>query len=878
MSANFDNLQRSYTEQLSDFEDRLVSHFDDEAVLAEIHVAIKGLLTKDGASEAVIREVLQKRLVSGDLRRESFELVQTMLDRILSENASTPALENEPPPQEEVPYVDTQVIVDDTPFTATAVIADDVPIELITAKQIQVGSVLRDRFLLQQQVVGGGSGLVYKALDQRLADAGDENTHVAIKLLPSGLSRNENALRALQQEVAKGRCLAHPNIVRFIDLDREDDLYFIVMEWLEGKSLISILDESTNKKIDLETTLDIIKQLSLALEYAHQRGVVHGDVNPGNVRVTPEGEVKLFDFGVARILQKEQDAQPDLDPHELGAKSPEYSSMQVLTGEDPVPADDVFSLGCLMYRLIAGYRVFGPRSAADAASEGMEPQQLPGLSDPQWLALKKALAYSRVPRFSSPAEFLAAFGVLPKSKPAAPPQPPPPPQSVPPSPPPQPAALAQSMPPPQPTQSVPPPQPTQSVPPSPPPQAAAPVQSPQPAPLVQPAPMVVVDEPMVARRFDIEPRRSPWRLATLGIILIASVAAGIKMDLLEKIEALIPLEALGTPTVLPQQQTTAPEEDDIATLQAPDEGEIATVQAPAKMAVDEPDAESIVDGPPVEDIFDEDLSEEIFAESAASETPVEPEIDFAALLPPTLTLGLAPAGQAASEVHLTLRENSDSATIDLMRMQNMLEPYSVLLEEVGFSGNRSPWEEGQYEIGNNGVATFEAGQSRVRTSISMRPDSLREADREVTIQVREIDNAESELARINLTLEDDDRRAYEASLPVNTVAFAVSEIFVSEADPAVQIDVIRFKPDNTAVEFSYVIGDINATAGEDYFPPGLPIVYFGPGQRTARILIPLVQDTDIEGAEVFALELLSTGPQVDPDIYQRIAVMIRDDD
>ena len=160
----------------------------------------------------------------------------------------------------------------------------------------------------------------------------------------------------------------------------------------------------------------------------------------------------------------------------------------------------------------------------------------------------------------------------------------------------------------------------------------------------------------------------------------------------------------------------------------------------------------------------------------------------------------------------------------------------------------------------------------------MRPDSLREADREVTIQVREIDNAESELARINLTLEDDDRRAYEASLPVNTVAFAVSEIFVSEADPAVQIDVIRFKPDNTAVEFSYVIGDINATAGEDYFPPGLPIVYFGPGQRTARILIPLVQDTDIEGGEVFALELLSTGPQVDPDIYQRIAVMIRDDD
>ena len=102
--------------------------------------------------------------------------------------------------------------------------------------------------------------------------------------------------------------------MRFIDLDREDDLYFIVMEWVEGKSLASILEESGSKKIDPETTMDIIRQVSLALEYAHKRGVVHGDVNPGNVRITPDGEVKLFDFGIARILQKEQDAQPEFDP------------------------------------------------------------------------------------------------------------------------------------------------------------------------------------------------------------------------------------------------------------------------------------------------------------------------------------------------------------------------------------------------------------------------------------------------------------------------------------------------------------------------------------------------------------------------------------
>ena len=292
MSANSDNLQRSYSDQLSDFENRLGSQFDDEAVLAEIHVAIKGLLLKNGASEAVIREVLQKRFASGDLRPESFELVQKMLDRILSENASTPPLDNNPATQEEVPYVDTEVIddttavADEAAYAATMVIGREEHAEQSTPRQVQVGSVLRDRFLLQHQVVGDGTGVVYRALDQRLAEAEDGDTHVAIKILPAELSDNEKALRALQQEVAKGRCLAHPNIVRCIDLDREDDLYFIVMEWLEGKSLATILDESGSKKIDPETTLDIIKQVSLALEYAHERGVVHGDVNPGNVRIT----------------------------------------------------------------------------------------------------------------------------------------------------------------------------------------------------------------------------------------------------------------------------------------------------------------------------------------------------------------------------------------------------------------------------------------------------------------------------------------------------------------------------------------------------------------------------------------------------------------
>ena len=294
--------------------------------------------------------------------------------------------------------------------------------------------------------------------------------------------------------------------------------------------------------------------------------------------------------------------------------------------------------------------------------------------------------------------------------------------------------------------------------------------------------------------------------------------------------------------------------------------------------VDDSASEALVEDILVEDFVDAELPEEMVADSLSTETPVEAEVEFAAILPATLTVGLAASGHNASEVDLTIREGTGATTIDLVRMTNILESYTVLLEEVGFSGNRSPWEEGRYSIANSGYVTFEAGQNRARTTIFVPSDSQRDPDREITIQVREVENAERALARIELKLEDDDQRTYEAGLPANTIGFAENQVFMWESHPAVQIDVIRFKPTNTAMEVSYFVDDVSATAGEDYFPPGLKIIYFAPGQRSARILIPLVQDSDPEADEAFALELVSDARYLDPDIYQRITVIIRDDD
>ena len=761
MSVNSDNLKRSNSEQLAEFKNRLESNMGDGKVLAKIKVVITGLLSNGGGSESRIRDILQKRFDSGDLRPEKFKLVQKMLDRILAEVVSTLPADSA------------------LPFNGVPAVAGAKPTEKIMVNGMQVGPVLAGRFLLQQQVFVGSMGVVFKAIDRRLAEDGDTTPNIGIKVLSSKLSRNDKAMRALQQEMAKGRCLTHKNIVRYIDLKREGDFYFIVMERLEGNSLQSILDESGTQKIHLIAAMDIVTQISRTLEFAHQRGIVHADVKPGNIMITPTGDAKLFDFGAARVRQKEQEVAPDNDADETGANPPAYSSMQVLTGEEPVPADDVFSLACLLYRLVAGYRVFGPRNAAEAAAEGMEPQKPKGLSETQWQALKKALAYSRVPRFASAAAFVAALDGVHGT------------------------------------------------------QAAPPVK----------------EETVIVEEHDDEPRRSPWRLAVLGIILIASVGVALQTDLLEKLEQLAPLDAFNTMRRLSEQLTAGSEPVSEMTQSVADEVPIATM-----------------------------LVGEFVDEPVEIETQVEPKIDFAALLPPTLTVGLAATDQFISEVDLTLREDSDAATLDLVRMNNILQSYSVQLKEVGFSGNQSPWESGQYQITNDGLIEFAAGQSRARTTISMRSDSRREPDQQVTIQIRETDDAGSELARIKIFLEDDDQRIFEAGMPQNTISFAVSQVSVREVDSAVQIDVLRYHTDNSAIEVSYAIRDVTATAGEDYFPPEMSVVKFGRGQRSTRILIPLVQDAYIEIDEAFIIELVNIAPTVHPDIYHRITVMIRDDD
>lgn len=724
------------------------------------------------------------------------------------------------------------------PFGSTAVIPVNVLEECSADLRLQVGTVLQDRFKLVEEVAEGSMGVVYKAQDQRPAGAGTGDHWVTIKVLSPQLSQNADTLRVLQQEAVKTRCLAHPNIVRFVELDREDDLYFMVMEWLVGCPLSDLLNSSSSKNLNLTTALDIVRQVAGALDYAHQRGVVHADVKPDSIMMTPSGQVKLFDFGVARIRQKQYRNKDDIDAGPLDSSAPAYSSMQVLTGEDPVPADDVFALACLAYRLIAGYRVFGPRDAAEAAEAGMEPQPIESLNKAQWQALRKALAFSRVARYASPGDFVAA--------------------------------LTASM--------------------------ETPVVAPQLMTVANQIADIAIDiDDIVMEQFESSSSKGWWLAAV--VLISAGAAAFLFPDELNEL-----LQPYTTANTLTAPVATDAVEAGLAESRPVDTKEVDAVPgasdklaeieleahaerlaATRDVAVDKESASGMAEsgalsasGNGFEPVAE---SSELTAAKERSATEKEssaaPADEFPGLPAADIVVSLVELGALPDETSLTLVEDGKSGIIEIVRRSYLDEVLTLRLVDISDESLRVV---GQFHIANDGLIVFPIGQSRARVTVTMLSDRLPEPDYEVTLAVRDAVFTDVEFAKVKLTLKDDDRRAFEDSLATNTLAFTASQVSVRESNAVVQIDVIRFNADASALEIDYTIHDVTATEGEDYIAPDSLRISFAAGQRMARILIPIVQDAERESDEAFMLELPANGALAESNIYRRIAVMIRDDD
>ena len=271
------------------------------------------------------------------------------------------------------------------------------------------GELVGERYVIQSILGRGGMGIVYRVQDRCRDAAGADNPDLAMKILKPELEHSADAERRLLSEALQGQNLHHPNLVRIFDLGRADGRAFMTMELLDGESLRSAITRHSPDGFPPAEALPIIRGMASGLAYLHQQGYVHSDFKPGNVFLSRGGEPKLLDFGLARRHGRARE--PMLDGAGLPARTPAYASPQVLAGSAPDFRDDVFSLACVAYELIAGRHPFGRVPAKEASERKLKPARISGISAQQRQALKRSLSFEASRRPADANAFLAAMGL-----------------------------------------------------------------------------------------------------------------------------------------------------------------------------------------------------------------------------------------------------------------------------------------------------------------------------------------------------------------------------------------------------------------------------------------------------------------------------------
>lgn len=209
-------------------------------------------------------------------------------------------------------------------------------------KNAQSSPLLGDRYQLQVSLGTGGMALVYQAWDLRL------ERPVAVKLLREDFSSNEAFRERFRQEAKAAANLSHPNIVTVHDFGLDHQRLFIVMEYVPGTDLKTMIKARGIFTIDEAIPLAV--QACAGIGYAHRAGIVHCDVKPHNMLVSPDQRVKVTDFGIARAMAS---IHPD-EKYDVVWGSPQYFSPEQAAGGPPLPASDVYSLGVILYEMLTG--------------------------------------------------------------------------------------------------------------------------------------------------------------------------------------------------------------------------------------------------------------------------------------------------------------------------------------------------------------------------------------------------------------------------------------------------------------------------------------------------------------------------------------------
>src|SRR2546426_5564529 len=218
-------------------------------------------------------------------------------------------------------------------------------------------------YRILEKIGAGGQGTVYKATDSKLGRT------VVIKVLPPELTAKEANLKRFEREARLASSLDHPNICTIFDLDEAEGLHFIAMQHVEGRNVRQLVG---GRPLELKSALLIAIQVTDALAAAHARGIIHRDIKSGNVMVTPAGQVKILDFGLAKLLDDTEEAGAKARIHrtdltEVGVPygTATYAAPEQARGDRVDKRADIFSTGVLLYEMLTGTWPFRGKSTID---------------------------------------------------------------------------------------------------------------------------------------------------------------------------------------------------------------------------------------------------------------------------------------------------------------------------------------------------------------------------------------------------------------------------------------------------------------------------------------------------------------------------------